>query len=92
VLPPAGPFADLRGYAFLFRCSVPTNFTPSEAAFCRVAVGVRFSLRAIVAVAVFSRASVFNMLTSSRLHGRDLFVFLAIGFPSLRRSALISCR
>jgi hypothetical protein len=42
-------------YAFLFRCSVPTSFTPSEAAFCRVAVGERFSLRAITVVSVFSR-------------------------------------
>src|SRR6516225_7306610 len=64
---------------------------PSALAFCRVAVGVRFSLRATVLVFVFSRTSVFSMRTSSFVHARDLFGFFAIVILFVSREvALIS--
>jgi hypothetical protein len=39
------------------------------------------SLRAITVVFVFSRASIFNMRTSSFVHARSFVVFFAILFP-----------
>ena len=65
-------------YAFLFRLDVPDSFTPSVNAFCCVARKVRFSLRAITVVWIFSRTSVFSMPMSSFVHGRNFVVFFAI--------------
>jgi len=65
-------------HVFLFRW-IPASFTPSAPAFCRVAVGVRLSLRATTLVFVFSRTIVFSIRTSSFVHGRDFFVFFTIG-------------
>jgi hypothetical protein len=61
-----------------FGRDAPASFTPSAPAFCRVAPYVRLSLRAITLVFVFSRTMVFNVRTSSLVHGRDFFVFFAI--------------
>jgi hypothetical protein len=41
------------------------------------------SLRAISVVSTFSRAIVFNMRTSSFVHGRSLIIFFAIRFPQV---------
>jgi hypothetical protein len=59
----------------------PPNITPSLIACCFVAPSVRFNLRAITVVFVFSRASVFSVRTSSFVHGRSFVVFFAILFP-----------
>jgi hypothetical protein len=69
-------------HAFLFGRDAPASSTPSAPAFCRVALCVRLSLRAIVAVAVFSRTMVFNIRTSSLVHRRDLLVCFAITWLS----------
>jgi hypothetical protein len=61
---------------FLFRPA--PNVTPSLIACWYVAPTLRFSLRAITLVFVFSRASVFSIRTSSFVHGRIFVVFFAI--------------
>src|SRR5262249_19755749 len=64
------------GYSgLLFRRDAPARFTPSALAFCRVALYVRLSLRAITLVFVFSRVMVFSVWTSSLVHGLDFIVF-----------------
>jgi hypothetical protein len=71
--------ASARTYFVLFLFPrLPPRVTPSLIAFCFVAWGVRFSLRAITVVFVFSRASVFNVFTSSFVHGRSFTFFAAI--------------
>jgi hypothetical protein len=69
---------EFSRYAFLFRGDAPGSFTPSAAAFCRVAPAERLSLRAIIVVFVFSRTAVLSVRMSSLVHGRDFVVFFAI--------------
>jgi len=68
-----------QSHAFLFRRDAPANLTPSAPAFCRVAVGVRLSLRVTTLVFVFSRTMLFSVRMSSLVHGLGFFVFFAIG-------------
>jgi len=68
-------------YVLAFRRDAP-SLTPSELAFCCVAVTERLSLRAMMVVFAFSYASVLSIRTSSFVHGLAFFVVFAIALSS----------
>jgi hypothetical protein len=71
----SAPPLPCAGFHFLLLFQPPPNVTPRCMAFWCVAPTLRLSLRAMTVVFTFPRANVFNMLTSSFVHGRSFVVF-----------------